>query len=62
MAHRLKLAIQDALKNTFFANIDDILLRLYYLYEKSPKKSDGGNRLISGRSVWRGVNGSLEGA
>ena len=38
MAHRLQLAIQDALKKTSFANIDDILLHLYYLYEKSPKK------------------------
>ena len=34
MAHGLQLAIQDALKKTFFANIDDILLHLYYLFEK----------------------------
>ena len=27
-AHRLQLAIQDALKKTFFANINDILLHL----------------------------------
>ena len=35
MAHRLEL---DALKGTFFAAIDEMLLRLYYLYEKSPKR------------------------
>ena len=38
MAHRLELAIKDALKGTFFDNIDEMLLRLYYLYEKSPKR------------------------
>ena len=34
---RLELAIKDALKSTF-DEIDEMLLRLYYLYEKSPKK------------------------
>lgn len=38
LAHRLELALQDALKSTFFSNIDDLLLRLYYLYQNSPKK------------------------
>ena len=38
MAHRLELAIKDALKGTFFTDIDEMLLRLYYLYEKSPKR------------------------
>ena len=38
MAHRLELAIKDAMKATAFDLIDDLLLRLYYLYEKSPKK------------------------
>ena len=38
MAHRLELAIKDALKKTAFDLIDELLLRLYYLYEKSPKK------------------------
>ena len=37
-AHRLKLAVKDALKGTAFDAIDDMLLKLYYLYEKSPKK------------------------
>ena len=40
MAHRLELAAKDALKGTAFDVIDEFLLtqRLYYLYEKSPKK------------------------
>lgn len=38
LAHRLELAVKDAFKNTSFQQIDDMLLRLYYLYEKSPKK------------------------
>ena len=38
MAHRLELAIKDALKGTTFDDINEMLLRLYYLYEKSPKK------------------------
>jgi len=38
MAHRMELAIKDALKATAFDFIDELLLRLYYLYEKLPKK------------------------
>ena len=38
MAHRLKLVVNDALKGTAFNVIDEFLLRLYYPYEKSPKK------------------------
>lgn len=38
IAHRLELSISDSLKHTYFNNIDEMLLRLYYLYEKSPKK------------------------
>ena len=38
LAHRLQLALKDALKNTFFAQVDDMLLRIYYLYENSPQK------------------------
>ena len=38
LAHRLELAISDALKGTIFDLIDEMLLRLYYIYEKSPKK------------------------
>ena len=38
LAHRLELSVKDALKGTTFDAIDEFLLRLYYLYEKSPKK------------------------
>lgn len=38
MAHRLELAIKDALKGTYFDEVDEMLLRAYYLYKKSPKK------------------------
>ena len=38
MAHRLELAARDALKGTTFDLIDDMLLRLYLIYENSPKK------------------------
>ena len=38
MAHRLELAIQDALKDTFFDEVDDMILRIFCLYQKSPKK------------------------
>ena len=38
LAHRLELALKDALRGTSFDLLDEMLLRLYYLYEKSPKK------------------------
>ena len=38
LAHRLELSLKDALKSTFFSQVDEMLMRLYYLYEKSPKK------------------------
>ena len=37
-AHRLELAIKDALKNTIFSTINERMLRLYYIYRKAPKK------------------------
>ena len=37
-AHRLELACKDAVKSCLFKEIDEMLLRLYYLYEKLPKK------------------------
>ena len=36
LAHRLELALKDALKHTQF--MDEMMLRAYYLYEKAPKK------------------------
>ena len=38
LAHRLELAIKDALKTTYFDSVDGMLLNLYLLYSKSPKK------------------------
>ena len=38
LAHRHELAIKDALRATSFDLLDEMLLRLYYIYEKSPKK------------------------
>ena len=37
-AHRLELACRDAFTSVLFKDIEEMLLRLYYLYEKSPKK------------------------
>ena len=37
-AHRLELALKDALSKTYFTTVDELLFRIYYLYEKSPKK------------------------
>jgi len=47
MAHRLELAVKDALKGTAFDAIDEFLLRLYYLYEKGPKKCRELEELIA---------------
>ena len=38
LAHRLEFALKDALKDTLFKSVDEMLLQVYYLYEKSPKK------------------------
>lgn len=38
MAHRLELALSDALKNTQFDDVDNMLLRMFYMYHKAPKK------------------------
>lgn len=47
LAHRLELALKDALKSTLFVQVDELLLRLYYLYEKSPKKCVELDEVIS---------------
>ena len=38
LAHRLELAIREALKNKYFSEVDNFLLQVYYVYSKSPKK------------------------
>ena len=37
-AHRLELASKNGFISSLFKGIKEMLLRLYYLYEKSPKK------------------------
>ena len=38
-AHRLELACKNAFSSSLFTNIVEMLLRLFYIYEKSPNKS-----------------------
>ena len=38
-SHRLELACKDSFTSSLFKEISEMLLRLYYLYKKSPKKS-----------------------
>ena len=38
IAHQLELALKDALKGTFFSEMDEMLLLTYYLYGKSGNK------------------------
>ena len=38
LCHQLELAIKESLEDTKFKAIDEILLQIYLLYEKSPKK------------------------
>jgi hypothetical protein len=38
LAHRLELVVKDALKDSVFAAVDEMLLHIYFVYEKSPKK------------------------
>ena len=35
--HHLELAIKDAFKNDNFNKIDEMLMKFYYFYQKSPK-------------------------
>ena len=43
-AHRLELACKNGLVSGLFKSIEEMLLRVYYPYEKSPKK---GRELVS---------------
>ena len=38
LAHWLELAVEDALKGTTFDTVDNMLLKVYYIYKKAPKK------------------------
>ena len=46
-AHRLELALKDALSKTYFTTLDELPLRIYYLYEKSPKKCHELNEVVA---------------
>ena len=47
VAHRLELALKDSLSGTAFADIDELLLRMHYLYKRSPKKLRQLKELVS---------------
>ena len=47
LAHRVELAVKDALKPTSFSLIDNMLLHLYYIYEKYPKKCRELEKIIN---------------
>ena len=36
--HRIELALKNAFEKTFFSKIENMLTKLYYLYQKSPKR------------------------
>ena len=38
LIHRLELSLKNAHKNTFFSSVDEFLMQVHYVYEKSPKK------------------------
>ena len=38
LSHRVELAVKGGLKTAYFEVIDNLLLKMYYLYEDSPKK------------------------
>ena len=45
-ANRLELALKDALSKTYFTTVDELLLRIYYIYENSPKKCHELNEVV----------------
>ncbi|XP_074626738.1 zinc finger protein 862-like [Acropora palmata] len=61
VAHRLELALKDALSNTYFKKVDEVLLRLYYLYENSPKKLRGLKELhLAYKDTFQFAEGSVK--
>ena len=61
VAHRLELALKDALSTTYFKKVDEVLLRLYYLYENSPKKLRGLKELhLAYKDTFQFVEGSVK--
>ena len=57
-AHRLELACKDAFSSQLFKDVDEMLLRLYYLYAKSPKKSRELTDIVKDlKEVWEFADG-----
>ena len=57
-AHRLELACKDAFSSQLFKDIAEVLLRLYYLYAKSPKKSRELADIVEDlKEVWEFADG-----
>ena len=55
LMHHLELAIKVAFKNTFFSTINEMMLRLYYIYCKAPKKCRELEDLIA-ELAWTDLN------
>jgi len=47
LAHRLELSLKDAFKKTLFSEIDEFLMRICYVYSKSPKKCCELDEIVS---------------
>ena len=57
-AHRLELACKDAFSSQLFKDIAEVLLRLYYLYAKSPQKSRELADIVEDlKEVWEFADG-----
>ena len=52
LAQRLEFSIKDALKGTIFDHIDKMLLQLYYIYERSPKKCRELEEIVTHRKEY----------
>ena len=42
-----ELALKDSLGKTAFSEVDELILQMYYLYEKSPKKLQQLKELVN---------------
>ena len=38
VAHRLELALKDAFKKTYFVDVIDLMMQIYYMFQRSAKK------------------------
>lgn len=61
MAHRLELAINDALQGTLFKKVDQMLTKLYAIHHKSLKKPEELKSLHEqSKSTFDFLEGSLK--